>query len=68
VVDISIAGYGVHADVPLSNGANVWLRLPGLEARLARVIWVRGSDFGSQFSEPLHPAVLDMVVARAVVE
>ena len=41
------------------------VRLPGLEASHARVVWAEGQYVGCAFIRPLHPAVLEMIVANS---
>jgi hypothetical protein len=65
IVDLSTDGFKAATHLELIEGTDVWLRLPGLEASHARVMWTQGHYVGCAFVRPLHPAVLDMVVARA---
>ena len=64
IVDLSIDGFKVATHLDLYPGTDVWLRLPGLEACHARVMWAEGHHVGCAFLRPLHPAVLDMIVAK----
>lgn len=63
--DLSTHGFRIVTHLELAVGTDVWLRLPGLEASLARVMWVDGNLAGCAFDRPLHPAVLELVVKRA---
>ena len=65
IMDLSIDGFRAATHLDLFEGADVWLRLGGLEACHAKVVWTSGHFVGCRFSRPLHPAVLDMVVAKA---
>jgi hypothetical protein len=65
IMDLSIHGFRVATHLELQNGADVWLRLPGLEPCHARVMWSRGHYVGCAFERPLHPAVLDMIARKA---
>jgi len=65
IMDLSVDGFRVATHLDLSEGSDVWLRLGGLEACHAKVVWVSGHLVGCRFTRPLHPAVLDMVVSRA---
>jgi hypothetical protein len=49
----------------MTPGTDVWLRLPSLEMRHAKVAWVRGAQVGCAFEAPLSPFVLDLIVERA---
>ena len=64
IVDLSTDGFKAATHLDLQPGTDVWLRLPGLESSHAQVKWARGHHIGCAFVRPLHPAVLDMVVAR----
>lgn len=65
IMDLSTDGFRIETHLDLHIGADVWLRLPGLESCHATVAWVNGYIAGCKFERPLHPAVLDMVVAKA---
>jgi hypothetical protein len=62
LTDISTHGFRVEAAAAYRTGRNVWLKLPGIEALFARVVWSDGSRFGCQFATPLHPSVVDRLV------
>lgn len=59
LLDLSPGGARVRAMVPLRVGYTMFLRLPGMEAFEARVIWTIGCESGCEFTRPLHPAVCD---------
>ena len=65
IMDLSTDGFKVATHLELYDGTDVWLRLPGLEPCHARVIWAEGHFVGCAFVRPLHPAVLQMIVAKA---
>jgi hypothetical protein len=65
IMDLSTDGFRVATHLQLEVGTDVWLRLPGLEPSHSRVVWCEGNFTGCAFVRPLHPAVVDMVVARA---
>jgi hypothetical protein len=65
VLDISPAGARVRAIAPLRAGFSVWIKLPGLAAREARVVWTIGFESGCEFSQALHPAVFDSLTPPA---
>lgn len=65
IMDLSVDGFRATTHLSLAKGADVWLRLPGLEPYQARVMWAKGSFVGCAFERPLHPAVLDMIVNKA---
>ena len=65
IVDLSTHGFRAATHLDLAEGADVWLRLPGLEACQAKVVWVKGYVIGCAFARPLHPAVLEMIVGKS---
>lgn len=65
VVDISTGGFKAESDETIEEGSEVWLKLPGLEAKRSRVIWTKERDVGCEFESPLHPKELDSIVAPA---
>lgn len=65
ILDLSTHGFRVETHLDLELGSPIWLRLPGLEASLAQVMWRDGNLVGCAFDRPLHPAVLDLIVTRA---
>lgn len=64
IIDLSTDGFRATTHLVLETGHDVWLRLPGLEASHARVMWRDGCYVGCAFERPLHPAVIEMIVAR----
>jgi hypothetical protein len=64
ILDLSTHGFRASTHLDLQKGADVWLKLPGLEALHAQVAWMSGYLVGCSFVRPLHPAVLQMVVRK----
>ena len=65
VQNLSIDGYMAVTDIQLEVGANVWLKVAGLEPQCSRVAWAENGKIGFQFATPLHPATLELIVAIA---
>lgn len=65
VVDLSVTGFRAATHLELTPGADIWLKLPGLESLHSRVVWMHGHWLGCEFIRPLHPAVLDMIVRKS---
>jgi len=63
VVNLSTDGFMAQGEMHVETGANVLLKLPGLEPQNCRVVWVEDEKAGFEFSTPLHPATLELVVA-----
>lgn len=59
IVDLSVRGFQAETPITYHVGSYVWLKLPGLEASLARVVWSDGRRLGGEFQEPLHPAIVE---------
>ena len=63
----SLSARGVEFDcyAALRLGTLLWIVLPGLEGWPARIVAVEGYRFSCEFTQPLHPAVLERVLAIA---
>jgi hypothetical protein len=64
-LDLSCHGVRLAAMERLRIGEALWITLPGLPPRRATVKWVQAFEVGCQFDAPLHPAVLDQILAGA---
>jgi hypothetical protein len=65
VTDLSPEGAKLVAPAPLEVGREVALTLPMLEPLHGTIVWVSNRLAGCRFLDPLHPAVLRVVVASA---
>lgn len=54
--------------VPLRLGTLLWIVLPGLEGWPARIVAIDGYRFTCEFTQPLHPAVLERILSTASAE
>lgn len=63
VADLSLMGFRLQSFMKLTVGTNLWVMLPGFEARLAQVQWTRGHEAGCVFERALHPAILDHIAS-----
>ena len=61
VVDLSPEGCRLAWLPDCTVGKELWLRLPGLEARRATVRWRDDRGVGCLFVSPLHRAVIDFL-------
>lgn len=50
---------------PIRLGTLLWIVLPGLEGWPARVVGIDGYRFTCEFTQPLHPAVLERILISA---
>lgn len=55
VSDISEGGCRLLCEQPVEKDSELWLKLPGLEAKRVRVVWADGQAFGCEFDAPLYP-------------
>lgn len=62
VMDISVGGFKAELADDVEEGTEVWLKVPGCEAKRSRVIWVKGKEAGCEFETPLHPRELELIV------
>lgn len=65
ILDLSKNGCRIELDRALAAGERVSIRLSGLESRSALVVWSKQGEAGLEFEQPLHPAVVRMLVLRA---
>ena len=63
VRDLSTDGFMAETELPIEPGAVVWLKLGGLEPQNSKAIWAEDGKVGFQFTNPIHPATLELVVA-----
>jgi len=61
VVNLSTDGFMAESELKLEPGANVWLKLPGLEPQNSCCAWVEDGKAGFQFATPLHPLTVEML-------
>lgn len=62
VMNLSTDGFMATVPNALEAGTIVWLRLPGLEPQNSRVVWCEDGKAGFQFTNPIHPATIDLLV------
>ena len=63
IVNLSTDGFMAEGEIHAEVGANVLLKLGGLEPQNCRVVWIESGKAGFEFSTPLHPATLELIVA-----
>lgn len=64
IFDLSTDGCKVELVERPSLGDQMLVKFDGIEAMEAQVCWVEGHTAGVKFKNPIHPAVLDMIVKR----
>jgi len=63
IINLSITGFMAHGDVGLETGSHAWLKLPGLEPQNCTLVWVKDGKAGFEFTNPLHPAQIELLVS-----
>ena len=63
VLDISSGGFRAEVPDEIHENSEVWLKLPGFEAKRSRVIWKREKEAGCEFESPMHESDLELIVA-----
>lgn len=64
VLDVSTGGCRLQTEAAVEAGAQVWLKLPGLETKRSRIVWTQGTLAGCEFDTPLHEADVEQLTAR----
>ncbi|MBN8816490.1 MAG: PilZ domain-containing protein [Sphingomonas sp.] len=64
IIDMSVTGFRAEAHYGLNVGDIVWIKLPGLQGLEANIAWRHKEIVGGHFRQPLHPAVLDHLIAN----
>ena len=65
VHNLSTDGFMAETDMELEIGAEVWLRLAGLEPQKSHVVWIEEGKAGFEFAAPLHRATLELLTAAS---
>ena len=65
VTDLSTDGCKFSCDRPLEEATEIWLRISGIGARWARIVWSKEGEFGCEFLSPLDHATVDELAAGA---
>jgi hypothetical protein len=68
VATITTRGVAFDSFAALRVGSLLWIVLPGLEGWPARIVSVEGYRFTCEFTQPLHPAEQERVLALAKAE
>jgi hypothetical protein len=65
VRDLSITGFMAETDLALADRDDIWVKLPGLEARSCSLIWSKDGRHGFEFATPLDVLTLEGVVTAS---
>ena len=63
--DISQSGFRIAWLPDASHGKPLRIRIPGLQMLSAHIRWQRGKSVGCAFTEQLHVAVFEHILAHA---
>jgi hypothetical protein len=64
IKDLSLSGVACEALTAMCAGTRVWLKLPGLAALQAKIVWNDGTMVGCEFDKLLNVAVMENVLER----
>lgn len=64
VADVSEAGFRLLTTIRLTPGLRIWIKLSGLESRQAKVVWWNEGEAGCRFTDPVHPAVIELLMQK----
>lgn len=61
VADISTDGCRIIGDIDLEQATRIWLKIPGITPRPARIAWCRAGEAGCTFDEPIREELVEEV-------
>ncbi len=61
LLDLSEHGFRLSVQHKVEQGSALLIKLPGIEALRARIVWARDGEVGCEFDENLHPARISVV-------
>ena len=64
VLDLSSRGFRIRREDACENGSILLIKLPGIEAVRARVVWCRNGELGCAFEEELDQTALEVLLPR----
>ncbi|WP_407696056.1 PilZ domain-containing protein [Sphingomicrobium lutaoense] len=64
IVNVSRGGCQISTVNRLVQGERIWVKFPGFDSIEATVRWSEEFTAGVEFVRPLHPAMLDHLLAR----
>jgi hypothetical protein len=63
VMDLSTTGFMAETELSFAGRDDIWIKLPGLEARSCSIIWSKDGKHGFAFSAPLDELTLEGLIA-----
>ena len=61
VTDLTAQGCRIEGEIDLVEGAQIWLGIPGIAPRRARVAWARSGIAGCHFFFPIRDDIVEDV-------
>jgi hypothetical protein len=65
VTDLNADGCRIEGAIDLAEGAEIWLGIPGIAPRRARIAWADGGAAGCEFFFPVRDDVVAAVAGRS---
>jgi hypothetical protein len=65
VTDLTAEGCRIEGEIALEEGAEIWLGIPGIAPRRARIAWAGRGEAGCQFFFPIRGDVVEEVARSA---
>jgi hypothetical protein len=59
IVDLSTDGCRLRSEGELESATEIWVKLPGVGARLGRIVWCSNGFCGVEFAEPIEAGLFD---------
>jgi hypothetical protein len=63
VTDLSPRGFKISCERRLEPDTEVWLKITGLNAVRARIVWCEGEEAGCEFFTPLRADILNELIS-----
>lgn len=62
--DISISGFKLNSLTSMDIDKMIFVTVPGMQTFRTHVRWVKYHDYGWEFTNTLHPAVLEHLISE----
>ena len=59
IVDLTTDGCRIAGPIDLDEATSIWLKVPGIAPRAARVAWARPGEAGCAFDGPIPPELIE---------
>lgn len=65
VTDMTAEGCRIEGEIDLAENVEVWLGIPGIAPRRARIAWARKGEAGCEFLFPIREDLVEEVARSA---